>query len=818
MTDASPTFASLLKESRLKRGLSQETLAERAGLTREAISLLERGARLTPRRDTVILLADALKLPPADRARLLAAVAPRATQPAVGIKSHSPSTLPTRLTSFIGRGSAVAEVGELVRVKRLVTLTGAGGIGKSSLAWAVTATLAGEFANGAWLVELAALGDEALIPQTVAAALGVREQGGEPVLSVLGTVVGTSHRLLILDNCEHLLGACARLAEALLLACPHLHVLVTSREPLRLGVEVVWRVPALMLPESDTQSVAEITKSEAVRLFVERAGAVRPGFAVTEGNADALAQICRRLDGIPLALELAAARASVLTIEQIAGRLDDRFRLLTTGSRTALPRHQTLRATIDWSYDLLTRRDQVLFRRLAVFAGGWTLEAAEVIVAGEEVTTEEVLDGLADLVAKSLVVVEEHVGKARYRFLETIRQYAGDRLVESEETAAARQHWAWFLELAEQSEPEFLETGDHPGLKQLATEHDNLRAALTWSLEHDPPSSLRLAGCLAEFWRRAGHHLEGRRWLAAVLAATKHLSPDHLARARVLLGAGSLAADAGEYGPRLVSEAEESVELFRKAGDQRGLVMALQHLGRCVLDAGGDAEQVRRLFLESLETAQSLRDTHGIGFAWANLAYLPWRQGNLAEARRQYEESVAYIRASGDAMFTALVLGILGWCTLVDGDAELARRYKEESLAILRGLEAKEAVGLALLGLAHVARAQGDGTHLRDLLSESAPLLRETGSPGLSDWLTFVGQLAVEQGEYVRGVRLLAAGESEGPRLGSLRLLLYEMPRDLLDLSLATARSAIGERAAEIAWAEGKALQPEQAIASAFAD
>jgi hypothetical protein len=287
-------------------------------------------------------------------------------------------------------------------------------------------------------------------------------------------------------------------------------------------------------------------------------------------------------------------------------------------------------------------------------------------------------------------------------------------------------------------------------------------------------------------------------------------------RAEALLAAGQLAADAGEAGPDYVAQAEESVRLFRDAGDRRGLVMALQHLGRCILAAEGAAEQVRPLFDESLRVARALSDPRGVGSALANLAYLAWRDGERRQARVGYEDAVAHVRRSGDALFTGLILGLLGWSTLADGDLERARWQKEESLAILRGLAAKEAVGLALLGLAHVARREGDDTRLRALLDESAVLLRETASPGLSDWLSFAGQLRVERREYVRGVRLLAAGESDGPRVGSLRALLYLMPRDELETHMALARSALGEDAFAAAWAAGKALTPDEAVAAAL--
>jgi tetratricopeptide (TPR) repeat protein len=530
-------------------------------------------------------------------------------------------------------------------------------------------------------------------------------------------------------------------------------------------------------------------------------------------------QICQRLDGVPLAIELAAARVTVLSLEQILTRLDDRFRLLTGGSRTALPRQQTLRATLDWSYELLSEREQAVFQRLGTFAGSWTLGAAETIAAVDETEPSDILDSLAALIEQSLVIVEDHAGQPRYRLLETLRQYAWERLLETGKAGAAqRRHFEWYLGLAEHSDPEFPGAQQRSGQAQLAAEHDNLRVALTWSLEYDPAWAVRLAGCLADFWRRGGHHAEGRRWLNAVLSIADPSTAPLEARGRVLLGVGQLAADAGEFGPDQVALAEESVQLFRKAGNERALVDALQHLGRCVLESGGTVQRVQQVFDESLRLARTRGDEHGIGFALANLAHLAWYQGKHPEALELCEEAVGHIRASGDAMFTGLVLGLLGWYTMVDGDLDGARRHKEESLAILRSLEAKEGVGLALLGLAHVARQARDDAWLRSLLEESAFLLRETGSPGLADWLSFAGQIQVEHGEHARGVRLLAAGESEGPRFGSLRFLLYQMSRDVLEASLATARSVLGEAAFLTAWSEGKAIPAHQAVATALAE
>jgi non-specific serine/threonine protein kinase len=349
--------------------------------------------------------------------------------------------LPLQLTSFVGREQALAEVGQLLATTRLLTLTGAPGVGKTRLALQVADEMWDAYADGVWLVELAALADPALVPQAVAAVLGVQEPPGRPLLGTLAEALRAQQVLLVLDNCEHLLAACATLADQLLRAGPHLEILATSREALAVAGETTWRVPSLAVPADAPASGdggATLVECEAVRLFVARACAAVPSFTLTERNAGAVGHVCRRLDGIPLALELAAARVRALPVEQLAVRLDDRFRLLAGGSRAALPRQQTLRAAVDWSYALLPEAEQVLLRRLAVFAGGWTLEAAEAVCAGDGLAPENVLELLVELVNKSLVLAEEAGGERRFRLLETLRQYAWEKLQAAGEEAAVR--------------------------------------------------------------------------------------------------------------------------------------------------------------------------------------------------------------------------------------------------------------------------------------------------------------------------------------------------------------------------------------------
>src|ERR671916_121532 len=388
--------------------------------------------------------------------RRLRAVESASAEPAPRIPERPPNNLPSELSSFVGREEELAEVKRLLENGRLLTLTGSGGCGKTRLALAVARELVEGFEDGVWLVELASLADPSLVPQVVAFTLGVREQPGRSLTETLSDYLSSKKMLLVLDNCEHLIEACATLAEALLRSCPELRVMATSREALGITGEVAWHVPSLSLPDvRRLPDIESLPRYESARLFVERAAAVKQTFTLTDQNAVAVAQVCYRLDGIPLAIELAAARAKVLSVEQIADRLNDPFGLLSAGGRTAMPRHRTLHATMDWSHELLPDEERALFRRLSVFAGGFSLEAAESVCAGEELERDEVLELLSHLVDKSLVVAREVSGEARYRLLETVRQYAREKLSESDEAELLRErHAGFYLALAEEAEPE----------------------------------------------------------------------------------------------------------------------------------------------------------------------------------------------------------------------------------------------------------------------------------------------------------------------------------------------------------------------------
>ena len=546
-----PTFAELLRRHRAGAGLTQEALAERAGLSPEGIGALERGVRRAPQRQTVALLAAALALSAADRVAFEAAPARRrGPAPTPAPPAAPPHNLPHQLTSFVGRGRELVEVRRLLAARALVTLTGAGGVGKTRLALQAAAdVLASDGApdgwpdpGGVWFVDLAPLAplaDTALVAGAALTAIGAGGAPGQPAQTVLTAVLRERRALLLLDNCEHVVESCARLVTAVLQQCPEVRILATSREPLGVPGETAWRVPPLALPGLDgapAPTARSLQSSEAVGLFVERAAAVDPAFRVTDQNGAHVAQICRRLDGIPLALELAAARVRVLSVEQIAARLDDRFRLLTGGSRTALPRHQTLRALVDWSHALLSAPERALFRRLAVFAGGFTLEGAESVCAGGPVETSEVLDLVTGLVDKSLVVAELFGPARRYRLLETLREYAEGELSRAGEDAALRdRHLDWCVALGHGASDAGRSRDVarlHEAHRRYNAEGDNVRAALAWGASRRDGEARALdLLARATLWPHPSQ-AETVRWLETLLAA----APAHTeVRARALL-------------------------------------------------------------------------------------------------------------------------------------------------------------------------------------------------------------------------------------------------------------------------------------------
>jgi non-specific serine/threonine protein kinase len=716
--------------------------------------------------------------------------------------SHPPTPPPLRvprpLTDFVGRQKEVRELAARLAAARLVTLTGAGGIGKTRLAIQVAEEVFAEYADGCWFADLAAVADPPLVPQTVASALGVREHPGEPLTGTLAEFLRAKQLLLVLDNCEHLLQPCTQLVASLLAGCPHVRILATSRQALGITGEVVWRVPSLSLPVDGDGSgthascrcldgsrrvdpatvndpLATIAQYEAVQLFVQRAAATRSSFALTPSNSTAVVQVCQRLDGIPLALELAAARLKVLSVEQIAARLDDRFALLTGGSRSALPRQQTLRATLDWSYELLAEPEQAFLRRLSVFVGSFTLEQAEAVGG-----SGGVLDLLSELVDKSLVVVEEP-GQAgpvevRYRLLETTRQYARERLLDSREADAVHHsHARHFLALAEQAGPYLDGSEEAAWLAQLEAAHNELRVALDWSTrtaadEQEVEEALRLAGALWLFWCLRGHLTEGRRYLERALARSASISGS--VRALALRAAGIVALAQGDL-LAAVAYARASLTLWRELGDLAGVASALNNLGL------------------------ALRD-----------------QGDYPAAHSCLEESLALRRQLADRAATARTRCNLGSVAILQGEYREARALLSESLTIFRQLGIQYAIAATLHNLGEVALREGDLAAAGRLLREVLVVRRKAGDRlGMTADLLSLADVAHSLGQPERAARLYGAAEALCQTLAA-PLTPCELAER--DRSLNELRDALGEAAFAAAWADGQAMTVEQAFTYAL--
>ncbi|MBV9327665.1 MAG: helix-turn-helix domain-containing protein [Chloroflexi bacterium] len=725
-------FGAMLRRFRVTASLSQASLGERAHVSTNAIAALERGRRGVPRPSTVLLLADALGLGPTERAALINAASAQRAGIALQIDSALPP-LPTPLTSFVGREQELAYVQQMLASTRVLTLTGVGGIGKTRLALEAAQQVAGEVA----FVELAAVTTGSAVAHAVASVVQVHEQPGRPITDTLAAALRPRRLLLALDNCEHLVASCAELADALLRACPDLRLLVTSREPLGIDGEALWQVPPLSLPAPHSEPiVAHIGGSEAVRLFVERARMRSRSFSLTEMNAHAIEDVCRKLDGMPLAIELAAAWVPSLTPDQIAARLADRFRLLDrAGSRTATARHKTLRAAIDWSYDLLDKTEQRLLAQLSVFAGGWLLEAAEAVCGpgGEETGARypDVVEVLRGLVDKSLVLAEPGPNGMRYRMLETIREYAADRMATAAGgDATFERHRDWYLALGQQALASYWWGTDLLGwLERLECERANFRAALTFSLEHgDAEAGLRLAAGNWVLWGFRGPWQEGREWIERLLAVPAANTPS-AARADALTVAGQLAFQQGDYASAHVHLAE-AVGLQRRIKDTRGLAMAVCHAGLTARGLGRYTD-ARALHEEALKLSRAAGNRSYEGVNLSALAHVVYLECHYEQARVLAEQSLAILsshewggRGNVDVNIALYVLGRVALCTK---DYTSARAWLEEDIALWHATGDIRCAPGALVGLSCVALAEGDSEEARQLLRESLALC-ERGS------------------------------------------------------------------------------------------
>ena len=693
-------------------------------------------------------------------------------------EASSGGKLPLETTSFVGRGRELSEVERLLGRTRLLTLVGVGGSGKTRLALRVAVRRA-EGGN-VWWVDLASLSGRDLVPRKVASTLGVSESQGRQTSELLVDYLGSQEVLLILDNCEHLVEACASLADVLLRACPDVRILATSREPLGVAGEVSWSVPPLSLPDAGrVQTPKELLRCEAVGLFVERVGAVAPGFALTEENAPAVADLCARLDGMPLAIELAASRVRMLSVGQILDRLDDRFRLLR-GNRTAVPRHRTLGATIDWSHELLSEKEKILFRRLSVFAGGWTLEAAEEICSGDGLGEYEVLELLSCLVDKSLVVVVRGDEESRYRMLETVRQYASDRLIESGESGTLRAgHARFFLDLAEEAETGLAGTEQPAWLERLEAEHDNLRAALGWFAEEkEIERGLRLVAALLRFWWFRGHLIEGRAHLELLLGLSGTPVRDEV-RAKALHALAVLiyrqADDAAGDWSVARYRLDESLAIYRRLGNEARVVAVLQDLGRVCAELG-EWNEARNFLVESMKMGRRSGNEPGIALSLFTLGRMYWLREENAPARSLIEEGLGIFQKLDDRFWIGACLVFLGYIECEEGRYDAARSCFVAMNLVLPLVRLPWGATYTVEGFARLAAAEGEA------------------------------ELALRLGGATAALRR-TYGVSIGP--GS---------ETLFRRSLRPAWQALTEEEGRTAWAEGRKMTLEQALSLVFGE
>ena len=780
------------------------------GVPPEFDSILSRALAKSPaeRYPSAREFADALKgLRDASRMSGVSVILPREASRAA---LHN---LPVELTSFVGRRRERAEVKRLFSAARLVTVMGVGGCGKTRLAIQVAYDMLADEPEGAWLVELGALADPELVPQAVAVALGVREEPGRPLASTLAEAIGARALLLVLDNCEHLAAASAALVEPLLRACPNLKVLATSQEGLGVSGEILWRIPTLSVP--DLRTAAPDTKEaalrfEAIRLFVERAVAAQPSFVLSDSNAPTVAQICHRLDGIPLAIELAAVRVKVLSPEKILARLEDRFHLLTGGSRTALPRQQTLRAAVDWSYELLEPLEKTLLHRLGVFAGGCTLESAETVCGWDPLGPDDVLELLSHLSDKSLVGPKEGAdGAMRYALLETIRAYARERAATAGETEVlAERHARFFLSLAESTEPELQGPRQAEWLNRLEEEHDNLRQAIqSFITRRAAEEAMRLCGALWRFWWIRGNWEEGRHRFESALAVDGPAART-LARSKALRGEAVLARGQGDYGAAKAL-LTESLEIAREQADKSGIASALFELGNIANDHD-DLERARGLYEECLTIRREIDDRRGIALALHNLAVVAEARHEPGDAERLYIEALTLHRTLGNRAIEAATLNGLGGLASAQGDMEKAIAYQEQALAIQRELGDRRGIAFSLRELGAAAVGGGDlagaGTHL----TEAIPIFRSLGDKqGLAASMEVCAGVASLAGQGDRALRLAGAAAALREAIQSP---IPGPDMAALEKRLSAARDSLGAAAADRAFQDGKALPFEESV------
>ena len=726
------SFGTWLRQRRRMLDLNQQAFADQVGCARSTLRQIESDT-LKPSKELALILLKKLDIPESEHPQWIAfarGLANIPTKHTDSSSSKSRTNLPAPMTTFIGRGKEKVEIINLINKHRLITLTGSGGVGKTRLSTEVGEQVLDDYPNGIWLAELASLSDPALLPQTVAKVFGLITQSHTPILEILVNFLRAKTILLILDNCEHLLDACGQLTDTLLKNCPDLKILATSREPMNITGEAIYHVPSLAIP--NVQQILDHFKDyESVRLFVERAQLAQTDFSLTMDNASFVAQICSRLDGIPLALELAAAKVASLSVKEIAKQLETNFNLLTDGSRTALPRQQTIRASIEWSWNLLSNDERVLMRQLSVFAGGWTLEAAQKVCDGD------VVGLINSLVKKSLVALNQVPGsERRFRFHETIRQYAREKLIEANEEENIRtRHLKYFLELSEYVEPGLHGYQHEEWITRIIDERDNMRVALEQAAKNNVEAGLYISSRLEAVWETLDMR-EGARWLADFLQKPESKEYPR-ARARAL-GAQAKILNLLRQSQQAKVAAEESLALCTAANDQAGEIDALIILGQ-LLTLSGDRVEQAKLFNKAVTLSESLDDKWmqavtllQIGMSLNNTAY--------------WEKAAIMFRELGAQNSLAKTLDELGWRSLLNGNIELAQKYMDESELLWQANKRADIWMVANLIKSLIAFTRADYKQARSLLQEIILVAKETGNRWNYLW-TYVrfGYIAVRE-------------------------------------------------------------------------
>jgi non-specific serine/threonine protein kinase len=718
--------------------------------------------------------------------------------------------LAEQVSSFVGRDREVGEVHRLLGEARLVTLAGPGGVGKTRLALQAAAEALDGSNDGVWFVDLAPIDEPSLVPASVAKVLWVREETGRPITETLVEALRDRKLLVVLDNCEQVVTAAAKLAETLLRGCPRVGLLATSREPLGIAGEHVYRVPSLGVPAPDVEDPAVVAACEAVRLFVERAGQQKPGFSLDDSNAAVIARLCRRLDGIPFAIELAAARLRSLSVHDLDSHLDKRFRLLTGGARTALPRQQTLEALIDWSHDLLSSPEQAVLARLAVFSGGFDLQAAEAVCPGDDVEDFEILGYLDTLVDKSLIQADDTAGAVRYRLLETMHDYAAAKLAKrdpEEQAAVSRAHRDWHLGVAEQAAPHLRGRGEVEWADRLDAELDNLRIALATSLtDPDPEPGLRLAVALSDYWFIRGYGVEGAETLRAHLDRPEAQAPT-LLRGRALAAAGHLIEYYMADYQTATALAEEALAIARAEGDG-GLVARAQLVVAFARARHGDPQGCLDLLDEALPLARQLSDprpaAHMLNLQGMALYDLG---GN---GRAAFEECATLFRRAGDRRGAASAAMNLGVVALDAGDLESARGLTSEAVEVFRELGDRQGFVLSAINGGYVAYLEGVDEAGRQLFHEALKMARRIGArPLMAYAILGLAFTATRAGAVLCGATLHGVFDEMFSALGAVPEAL---DAKLREADHARLREVLGDDGFDAAYRTGRAMHIDDAL------